>query len=69
MIPLPKARGIPPLTQAKTAGAAWHKLLAEISKSDFVAIIAFCMIGLLSTLNVILRFPDFGSLIELYNKF
>jgi hypothetical protein len=69
MNPLPKARGIPSLTQAKTAGAAWHKLLAEISKPDFVATIAFCAIGLLVTLNVILRFPDFGRVIELYNQF
>jgi hypothetical protein len=44
-------------------------LLAAISKPDFVTIIAFCTIGLLTTLNLILRFPDFGAIIEQYNQF
>jgi hypothetical protein len=69
MIPLPKARGIPALTQAKTKKNAWYRLLAAISKPDFITIVAFCTIGLLTTLNVILRFPNLGSLIELYNQF
>jgi hypothetical protein len=69
MKPLSRARGIPPLTQAKTATAAWYRLVDAISKPDFIMIVAFCAIGLLTTLNVILRFPNLGSLIELYNQF
>jgi hypothetical protein len=69
MNPLPKARGIPPPTQAKTTGTAWYGLLAAISKPNFITIVAFCTIGLLTMLNVILRFPDLGSLVEQYNQF
>jgi hypothetical protein len=69
MNPLPKARGILPLTQAKPTGNAWYRLLAAISKPDFITIVALCAIGLLTMLNVMLRFPDLGSLIEQYNQF
>jgi hypothetical protein len=69
MNPIPKARGIPPLTKAETTGNAWYRLLAAISKPDVITIVAFCTICLLTMLNVILRFPDLGSLIELYNQF
>jgi hypothetical protein len=69
MNPLAKARGLPTLTQAKTTGNAWYRLLAAISKPDFITIVAFCTIGLLTTLNLILRFPDFGAIIEQYNQF
>jgi hypothetical protein len=65
----PRARGISPLTQAKTTGPAWYRLLAAISKSESITIVAFCAIGLLIMLNVMLRFPDLASLIEQYNQF
>jgi hypothetical protein len=67
--PLPKACCTQPLTQAKTARTTWYRLLAAISEPDFITIVAFCMVGLLTMLNVMLRFPDLGSLIELYNQF
>jgi hypothetical protein len=69
MNPSPKAHGILPLTHLKTARTVWFKFLALISKPDFIAVVAFCAIGLLTTLNLILRFPDFGAVIEQYNQF
>lgn len=69
MNPLPKAHGIPPLAHRKTAGTVSFRLLALISNPNFIAVAAFCAIGLLATLNIMLRFPDFGSLIEQYNQF
>ena len=36
---------------------------------DLLAVVAFCLIGLLATLNFILRFPDFGAVIQQYNLF
>jgi hypothetical protein len=69
MKPLSRARGIPPLIQAKVAGIPWHTLLDAISKPDFIMIVVFCTIGLLTMLNVILRFPNFGVVIEQYNQF
>lgn len=64
-----KARGISPLTQAKATGTAWYRLPAAISNPNFIATAALCAIGLLIMLNVMLRFPDLGSLIERYNQF
>lgn len=69
MNPSPNARGILPLTQAKTTGSAWYRLLAVISKPNFITIAAFCAIGLLTMLNLIFRFPNFGAIIEQYNQF
>jgi hypothetical protein len=66
---IPKARSISPLTQAKTTGTAWYRLPAAISNPNFITIAAFWAIGLLTMLNVMLRFPDLGSLIERYNQF
>lgn len=69
MNPPSKARGVSALTPATTTGTRRHRLLAAISRPDFITIVAFCLIGLLLTLNVILRFPGLGSLIESYNQF
>jgi hypothetical protein len=64
-----KAHGIPPLTQTKTTRTGWYQWVAAILASDLMAVVAFCAIGLLATLNVILHFPDFGILVESYNQF
>jgi hypothetical protein len=37
--------------------------------ADLNAVVVFCLIGLLLALNLILRFPDFGAVIEQYNQF
>lgn len=36
---------------------------------DLSAPVLFCAIGLLATLNFILRFPDLGAIIAQYNQF
>ena len=66
---LSKGHGIPQLTQAKTIRTAWCQSLVAILVPDFITIVVFCTIGLLTMLNVILRFPDFGAIIEQYNQF
>ena len=55
----------------RTQGAEteWSRLFAAIADPDLHAVIAFCLIGFLLTLNFILRFPDFGAVIEQYNQF
>ena len=48
-----------------TAGsgqAGVPRLVTAISNPDFVAVAAFCAIGLLATVNLLLRFPDIGAL-------
>jgi len=67
-------RELPPLTRSasqptKSAKTVWHQVVAKITNPDLIMIVAFCAIGLLITLNVILRFPDLGALIESYNQF
>jgi hypothetical protein len=47
----------------------WSQLVMAITNPDLHAVIAFCLIGLLISLNLILRFPDFGAVIEQYNQF
>lgn len=47
----------------------WPRLFAIFASSELPMIIAFCLLGLLLTLNLILRFPDFGAVIEQYNQF
>jgi hypothetical protein len=47
----------------------WSRLFTAIANPDLHAIVAFCLIGLLLALNLILRFPDFGAVIEQYNQF
>jgi hypothetical protein len=40
-----------------------------IRNPDLQAVLAFSLIGLLVALNLILRFPDFGTVIAQYNQF
>ena len=74
MTKLSVRRELQPLTKpagqlTKLPEAAWHQVLAETTDPDFIIIAAFCTIGLLITINVILRFPDFGASAERYNQF
>lgn len=39
---------------------AWSRAGAIAFKSDLQAVAILCVIGLLLTINVIVRFPDFG---------
>ena len=47
----------------------WSQLVTAIANPDLHAVVAFCLIGFLVALNLILRFPDFGAVIEQYNQF
>jgi hypothetical protein len=51
-----------------TKSASWSRLVAA-RDSDLTAVAIFCAIGLLATLNLILRFPDLGAIIAQYNQF
>ncbi len=42
---------------------------AAITNSEFLTVVALCLIGLLVALNLIFYFPDFGAVIAEYNKF
>jgi hypothetical protein len=52
-------------TDADTRSTIAH----EIINWNVLLTLGFCALGLLITLNVMLRFPDLGALIERSNQF
>jgi hypothetical protein len=54
---------------AKAAEGWWPRFVAAITNSHFLGAVALCLIAFLLALNLILRFPDFGAVIEQYNQF
>jgi hypothetical protein len=51
------------------APSRWSGLLAIFTNPDLPIIVAFCLLGLLLMFSLILRYPDFGAVIEQYNQF
>jgi hypothetical protein len=46
---------------ASTFAIAWLRCRAFLGNPDLHGVVAFCLIGFLAALNVILRFPDYGA--------
>jgi hypothetical protein len=46
-----------------------QRIASVAMRDDVVGVVCFCLIGLLLTLNFILRFPELGALIAQYNQF
>jgi thiol:disulfide interchange protein len=70
----PVIRKLQPMEESKSrdvseASGQWPKFLAIFSNPDLPMVVAFCLLGLLLALTLILRFPDFGAVIEQYNQF
>jgi hypothetical protein len=63
----------PAIAIASPAIDIWDKVLAVVSNRDFIVVATFSTVGLLLTIlfvvNLMLRFPDAGALIEQYNQF
>jgi hypothetical protein len=51
-----------------TAGS-WSRFKELAARTDFQLVVAFSLIGLLITLNLMARFPEFGAVIAQYNQF
>lgn len=49
--------------------SVWRRLASTFADSNLGAVVVFCVIGLLATINLILRFPDASTLIMEYNLF
>jgi hypothetical protein len=47
----------------------WHRLTELSADRDLQLILAFSLIGLLTALNLMFRFPEFGAVIAQYNQF
>lgn len=48
---------------------AWSRFKDFVTRGDFQLVLAFSLIGLLITLNLMFRFPDLGAVIAQYNQF
>ena len=51
------------------AKSAANRLHAAIAGPNLFIILAFCAVGLLVTLNLLFRFPDFGVDVEQLSQF
>ena len=74
MSQLPVIRKLQTLEKSKghnvdEAPSQWPEFLAIFTNPDLPMIVAFCLLGLLLTFSLILRYPDFGAVIEQYNQF
>jgi hypothetical protein len=47
----------------------WSNCFAIISNRDLHFVVGFCLAGLLLTINVVLRFPDFGETLAALQMF
>jgi hypothetical protein len=63
---LPLVKSDRPANSTKTQ---WHQFTTTMTNPDLIAMVALCAIALLTMINVILRFPNLGALIERYNQF
>jgi hypothetical protein len=63
--PLEKSKGNP----VSEAPSQWPQLFAIFTNPDLPMIVAFCLLGLLLMFSLMLRYPDFGAVIEQYNQF
>jgi hypothetical protein len=52
-----------------SVGTAWSRFAITLLNPELQTLIALCIIGILATLDVALRFPDFGALIADLNSF
>jgi hypothetical protein len=55
--------------RARSAAPEGSRRFAALFDPDLIVIVKFCIVGLLLTLVVMLRFPDFGAIIAQYNQF
>jgi hypothetical protein len=54
----------------KTLQMTWDRIVAATTDNpSLIAVMLFCAIGLSITLNLILRFPDAGLLVEQHDVF
>ena len=70
----PRVRKLKEMANAKSkyvhpAEEPWRRILIAITNPDLQAVVAFSLIGLLLTLNLMFRFRDLGALVAQYNQF
>jgi hypothetical protein len=52
----------PACIRQSVAESFWSNCFAIISNRDLHFVVGFCLAGLLLTINVVLRFPEFGQI-------
>jgi hypothetical protein len=51
------------------ARSSIRPILSAENESELLKIIIFCLIGLLATFGLMIRYPDLGAIIAEYNQF
>ena len=51
------------------ARSAWLQLVAALKDPDLIAVVLFCAVGLMITVNAALHVSDFGAVMEQYGQF
>jgi hypothetical protein len=47
---------------------AWDEIVSILTSADVVALSAFCLVGLLTSLVVLLAFPGFAEIVEMLQR-
>jgi hypothetical protein len=55
--------------QTRTDAIVPSRFFKVVTDPELLTVASLCLIGLLIALNLILRFPDFGAIIQQYNQF
>ncbi len=58
-----------PIGNRRKAHPRWSRFLSEITKPDFLAVVYFCIIGLLIAACFIQLVPNFGELSEVLQQY
>jgi hypothetical protein len=71
---MPMRGELPPVAARSRArpspvGTGWFRVATAVLNPELQTGLAFCIIGILLTLVLALRFPDFGALIADMNSF
>ncbi len=67
-------RGELPSVQARTYAGQTPRpqrswFIAAVTNRDFQAVVVFALIGMLATIDAVLRFPEFGAVMAQYAQF
>jgi hypothetical protein len=62
-------RAVAATQNVSAARAAWLRVQATMADTDLQCVVVFCVIGLLLTINIILRVPDFAATSATLNFF
>ncbi len=69
MTHMPVTRDLQPMMKRKDRratiiDAVWQRIVTLATNPDLLAVVLFCVIGLGLTINLVVRHPDLGAIIQ-----